>query len=192
MLFLLALAWTDTLGTANANADLPVWAPSCVRFPRRRHSHGSNRNKASVSGPLHLLRRLPHAPAPRLDASFHPPFSAAARRASSRWFPLLRRFLRVRTFALRLSAVATCAHRATRLETAAAEGMAAAAALVVRWTRRARTRGSLPFPLWKNTIKRRNRTHLKGNDPGLKGTSKRMGRRNQARTVSRRGKERVG
>ncbi len=149
MLFLLALAWTDTLGTANANADLPVWAPSCVRFPRRRHSHGSNRNRASVSGPLHLLRRLPHAPAPRLDASFHPPFSAAARRASSRSFSLLRRFHRVLTFALRLSAVATCAHRATRLETAAAEGMAAAAALVVRWTRRARTGGSLPFPLWK-------------------------------------------
>ena len=48
------------------------------------------------------------------------------------------------------------------------------------------------FPFGRNTIKRGNRTRLKGNGPGLKGTSTRMGRRNQARTVSRRGKERVG
>eukprot|EP00236_Picocystis_salinarum_P002793 CAMPEP_0183823926 /NCGR_PEP_ID=MMETSP0807_2-20130328/312_1 /TAXON_ID=88271 /ORGANISM="Picocystis salinarum, Strain CCMP1897" /LENGTH=120 /DNA_ID=CAMNT_0026068833 /DNA_START=267 /DNA_END=627 /DNA_ORIENTATION=- len=32
MWFLLALAWTDTLGTANANADLPVWAPAAFDF----------------------------------------------------------------------------------------------------------------------------------------------------------------
>lgn len=62
--------------------------------------------------------------------------------------------------ALRLSAVATCAHRATRLETAAAEVMASAAALDVRWMRRARTTGPWPFP-------RVPRGRLKGESGGL-------------------------
>lgn len=48
------------------------------------------------------------------------------------------------------------------------------------------------FPFGGNTMERGNRKHLKGNGPGLKGTSTRMDRRNQARMASRRGKERVG